>query len=203
VTVKVYVEGGGEHNKALQTECRKGFRNFFERAGLAGRMPRVVACGGRRRAYESFKTTHELRRDEFPMLLVDSESAVSAHRPWDHVRNRQEDQWECPTGASEDQIHFMVMTMEAWFHSDKDALEAYYGKCFRRNALSHHENIERIPKIDIFSGLEQATRHCETWEYSKGEDSFRILGRIDPTRVRNSSQYAERLLQVLERVCTQ
>lgn len=45
MSVKVYVEGGGDHNKALQTQWRKGFSEFFLRAGLEGRMPAVVACG--------------------------------------------------------------------------------------------------------------------------------------------------------------
>ncbi|WP_156013419.1 hypothetical protein [Thioalkalivibrio sp. HK1] len=44
--IKIYVEGGGDI-KVLKTKCRKGFRNFFRKAGLDGRMPRVVACGGR------------------------------------------------------------------------------------------------------------------------------------------------------------
>lgn len=42
--MKIYVEGGGD-SKELKTRCRRGFSNFFEKAGLKGRMPRVVACG--------------------------------------------------------------------------------------------------------------------------------------------------------------
>ena len=54
VTIKLYVEGGGD-SKALKTACRKGFRKFIEKAGLMGNMPKIVACGGRQKAYQSFR----------------------------------------------------------------------------------------------------------------------------------------------------
>lgn len=50
VEAKVYVEGGGDR-KDLKSKCREGFRKFFEKAGLTGRMPRIVTCGGRRSGY--------------------------------------------------------------------------------------------------------------------------------------------------------
>jgi Domain of unknown function (DUF4276) len=202
VTVKVYVEGGGDHNKALQTQCRRGFAEFFLNAGLKNRMPKVVACGGRQRAYERFCTAHECAgAKELPILLVDSEAQVVESSRWDHVRLRPDDRWQCPQRASDDQIHLMVQTMEAWFHADKDELEEYYGRGFRASALSQRSDIENISKADLFSGLRQATRDCQKGEYSKGQDSFQILARIDPARVRAASKHADRLLQALEREC--
>lgn len=80
--VKIYVEGGGDHNKDLQTRCRRGFRRFFEKAGLDNRMPSVVACGGRSHAYDRFRTSHEAAGpDDFPILLVDSEAPVTEADP--------------------------------------------------------------------------------------------------------------------------
>ena len=52
MNLKVYVEGGGD-GRELHSKCRQGFRSFFCKAGLAGRMPRVIACGGRQKAYEA------------------------------------------------------------------------------------------------------------------------------------------------------
>jgi hypothetical protein len=109
VSVRLYVEGGGDHNKALQTLCRKGFSEFIRKSGLGGRMPRVIACGGRQQAFESFRTAQD---DEgmtsLPVLLVDAETAVNAANPWEHVRHRTGDKWERPPGAAEDQIQLMV-----------------------------------------------------------------------------------------------
>jgi hypothetical protein len=75
VTVKVYVEGGGDHNKALQTRCRRGFSEFLRKSGLVGRMPRIVACGWRRQAYQSFRTEfrEKIGRLWSPGLRVTSE----------------------------------------------------------------------------------------------------------------------------------
>ncbi len=202
MSVKVYVEGGGDHNKALQTRCRRGFSEFLENAGLAGRMPRIVACGGRSRAYENFRTSHETAgADHVAILLVDSEAFVVEENRWEHVRLRQGDGWVRPDGASDDQIHFMVQAMEAWFHADRDTLQQYYGPCFRTAALSQRRDIENIPKSDLFDGLQRATEDCQRGEYSKGEASFQILARIDPARVRASSVHADRLLNVLDRIC--
>ena len=77
MNVKAYVEGGGDTN-ALKTKCRQGFSEFFRKAGLAGRMPRIVASGSRRNAYEDFCTAlKKAAADQFIVLLVDSEDAVA------------------------------------------------------------------------------------------------------------------------------
>jgi hypothetical protein len=202
VTVKVYVEGGGDHNKALETQCRRGFAEFFRKAGLENRMPRVVRCGGRQQAFEKFRTAHEnASGDDFPILLVDSEEPVVENSRWEHVRLRPGDKWPRPAGASEDQIHLMVQAMEAWLHADQNALRDFYGQCFRIAGLSQRQNVEQIPKADLFAGLQRATKDCQKGEYSKGEHSFQILAQIDPARVKAASPFAEKLLRVLDRIC--
>jgi Domain of unknown function (DUF4276) len=204
VKVKIFVEGGGDHNKTLATHCRKGFSKFFEKAGLENRMPRVVACGGRSRAYDSFRTSHEnAGPDDFPILLVDSEAPVAEADPWEHVRLRAGDGWERPDGASQDQIHLMVQAMEAWFHADKEKVQEYFGQGFRLASLRQRPDIDNISKADLFTGMQMATRDCpKKGEYSKGQHSFEILALIDPAKVRASSPvHAGRLLNVLDRIC--
>jgi hypothetical protein len=204
VNVKIYVEGGGGHNKVLDTACRRGFREFFRKAGLEDRMPSVVACGGRSSAYDSFRTSHEnAGNDDFPILLVDSEAPVAALDPWEHVRLRTGDMWQRPVGASPDQLHLMVQAMEAWFHADKGKVQEYYGQGFRLTALIQRTDIDNIPKRDLFAGMKLATSACPTkGEYSKGGHSFEILAIIDPAKVRASSPvHAGRLLDALDRIC--
>ena len=202
MTVKIYVEGGGDHNKALDTKCRQGFSEFFRKSGLEGRMPSIVACGGRHNAYTRFRTSlHQARPDETPVLLVDSEGPVKGNR-WDHVKLRPGDGWDRPDGATDDQIHFMVQAMEAWFHADKDQLQNFYGQNFRLAALSQRRDIDDIPKSDLSSGLQAATRDCQKGEYSKGGHSFEILAHIDPARVRTASlTHGARLLDYLGHLC--
>jgi len=73
--IKIYIEGGGDQAK-LKRACRRAFSKFFERAGFAGRMPGVVACGSRNKAFNDFCTAVATANDGvLPLLLVDSEGS--------------------------------------------------------------------------------------------------------------------------------
>jgi hypothetical protein len=203
VKVKVYVEGGGDHNNALETACRRGFSEFFRKAGFRDRMPKVIRCGSREQAYDRFREACKDAPAEFPVLLVDSETPVADVDPWEHVRLRKGDEWLKPAGAEAQHLHFMVQTMEAWFHADKAAVGRYFGQGFKQSALRPRVDIDNIPKADLLSGLQAATRDCaRKGEYSKGEHSFELLALIDPEKVKNSSpNHAGRLLAILDEKC--
>lgn len=202
MSVKLYVEGGGNHNKALQSRCREGFSKFISRSGMGGRMPRIVACGGRQQAFDDFRTAHAQHgQTSLPVLLVDSESPMLAESPWEHVRDRPGDGWQRPGGATDDQLHFMVQAMEAWLYADPEELQAFYRQHFRSGALSGQTDIEIIPKAVLLTRLRAATVDCPKGQYSKGEHSFEILGRIDPLKVRAASPQCERFLSALDRMC--
>ena len=198
VATKLYVEGGGDSN-ALRTRCREGFTAFLEKAGLEGRMPRIVACGTRGKAYDHFCTALRQRGSrEFVVLLVDSEEPVPAGSgPWEFLLFRKDDRWSRPADAANDDIHLMVQCMEAWFLADKDALARYYGQGFTATALPGNPGVEQIPKDDVLQGLRNATRHTQKGEYDKGEPSFQILAVIDPSKVKNASPHASRFLDHL------
>ena len=193
MSVKLYVEGGGD-SKALKTECRKGFQRFIEKAGLVGKMPGIVACGSRQNAYESFETAHT-SQDGGAMLLVDAEGPVTASGPWQHLKAR--DGWNRPVAATDDDCHLMVQVMESWFLADPDALESFYGQRFRTQSLPQNPNIEQVSKQDVLGRLDGATRDTRKGRYSKGRDSYEILGRVDPAKVTKASAHAERLIGVL------
>jgi hypothetical protein len=199
VKVKVYVEGGGD-GQALQTRCRRGFSLFFERAGLRGRMPAIVACGSRIDAYDSFCTA--VRRagpDDFPLLLVDSEAEVHLD-PWEHLNDR--DHWQQPPDSTEEQAQLMVQCMEAWFLADREHLAKFFGHGFTERPLPANQAVEQIAKRTVFQALKMATRNSKTkGKYGKGEHSFEILAGLDPVKVRAASPHAERLLVTLAKKC--
>jgi hypothetical protein len=198
VSADLYVEGGGDHNEALTTRCRKGFAEFFRKAGVPRGTVSIIPCGGRRQTYDDFTIAVADRGKHHPVLLVDSEAPVGDPAdPWKHVADREGDGWWRPPGATNDQIHFMAQAMEAWFYADKQCLSEYYGQNFRGSALSARQNVEDIPKTELFEGLKRATKACQKGEYSKGQQSFALLAQIDPTRVRSASPHAERLLTTL------
>ena len=201
MSATVYVEGGGDGNKALKAECRRAFKEFFEKAGLAGRLPRVVPGGGRKQTYDDFCTAfNDSGNRDFVVLLVDSEDPVGDRvGPWTHLQTRQGDGWARPAGAMDEQAHLMVQCMEAWFLADREALAAVFGNGFRPRALpGQPTNVERVRKQDVLNGLENAARGCQTRRgYRKGRDSFDILSRLNPERVAAASPHAARLLNTL------
>lgn len=200
---KLFVEGGGNHNDALKTECRRAFTVLLERAGFKSRMPRVVACGGRRNAYEQFCTAIG-EGEASAILLVDAETPVAVGDPWQHVAQHQGDQWDRPAGATEDHLHLMVQCMEAWFLADRPALREFFGQGFQENALPAVTCVpEDVGKSDLYKRLQQATSKTKTkGAYDKGKHSFKLLAMLDPNLVRKAGGWAERFFATLDRWMT-
>ncbi len=196
--IKIYVEGGGDRQE-LKSKCRQGFNKFFRKAGLEGRMPRIVASGGRQTAYRDFCIA--LRKagdDDFIVLLVDSEGPVDpAHEgaPWSHLKAR--DEWDRPAQATDENVHLMVQCMESWFIADRQGLIAFFGQGFNESKLPHNPNVEKILKQDLNDTLEKASRDSRKGRYSKGSHSFEILSQIDPEEVARVSPWAKRLIDIL------
>src|SRR3954453_19465847 len=130
VAIKLYIEGGGG-GELLDTLFRRAWREFFESAGLSGKMPRIVCGKSRSRTFDSFKTAVANREpDTLPLLLVDSEGPVqSGHPAWQHLKTR--DNWDKPPDASEHHAFLMVEIMETWFLADRAALRNYFGSHLR------------------------------------------------------------------------
>ena len=193
----VYVEGGGD-TKALRTACRRGFSNFFNKAGLKGGMPKISACGSRQNAYEDFcHALDAVENEKFIALLVDSEGpVVKGASPWAHLKKR--DNWKKPARASKDGVHLMVQCMEAWFLADKDTLADFFGAGFNKKALPARPDIEDIPKSDLEMSLKKATRQCgQKGAYHKGRHSFAILAALNPEKVTAVSPHAKQLVRTL------
>lgn len=197
--VKVYVEGGGD-NRSLRAQCREGFRDFFCKAGLEGRMPRIVASGRRMKAFEDFRNAlQQAGAEDFIVLLVDSEDSVGVEEgSWAHLKRR--DNWDRPVAATDENAHLMVQCMESWFLADKDKLATFFGDGFHRKALPARPEVEDISKKNVRDSLEAASRHCgKKGKYDKGQHSFKILARLNPAKVTASSPHVKRLLETLIR----
>lgn len=200
---KLFVEGGGHRNHALQSECRRAVRTLLERAGFERRMPRIVASGARANAYDQFCTALQgQRKGDLALLLVDSEAPVTVASPWDHVRNREGDGWRRPNSADDDHLHLMVQCMEAWFLADRASMSEFFGAGYRESGLPPaNTNIEEVGKTDLYRRINDATRDTKSkGAYEKGEHSFKLLARVNPALVRKSSPWAERFFATLDRL---
>ena len=197
MNVTVCVEGGGDAS-TLKRKCRKGFSDFFRKAGLSGRMPRIIAGGTRDNTYKDFRTAlTKAADDEFVVLLVDSEGPTSEGvGVWSHLKDR--DKWSPPKGVSDDNAHLMVQCMEAWFLADRETLAGFFGTGFRASALPGRPDVENVSKKRLIDALQNATRQCRPkGRYNKGRHSFQLLGQLDPAKVTKASPYAKRLVRTL------
>lgn len=204
--VKLYVEGGGD-SKSLQIECRKGFRELLGKAGLKGNMPAIIACGGRKKAYDSYCIA--IDEGNNALLLVDSEAPLANQyqqgspetwQPWQHLKQRQGDGWNKPENSKDTDCHLMVQCMENWFLADRETLKAFFGQGFAENQLPAATNpIESVDKNTVYDALAKATKSCKTKSpYGKGEHSFKLLASIDLKKVTGSSPWAKRFIDELK-----
>lgn len=187
--LKIFVEGGAKGE--LATECRRGFGKLLARAGFERRMPTFVACGGRKAAFDRF--CHALRNGENALLIVDSEDAVVHPSPWHHTQHREGDRWEKPDSATDDHLHFMVRSMEAWLLADRAAVSHYFGNGFDENRLpAPTRPIESLDRHELVEKLNLAAKATKKERYGKGPHSFDILATIDPSKLVAASPWAKR-----------
>lgn len=71
MSIHIYVEGGGDQRETLAA-CRAGFSELFKKVAPV-RKPKIIACGGRRQAYDKFCTALGQSGGNVCILLVDSE----------------------------------------------------------------------------------------------------------------------------------
>ncbi len=176
--ITIYLEGGGD-SKELHTRCREGFRRLFERCGFTGKMPKLVACGGRGQAYDDFCTGHRSSsQGHLTMMLVDSEDPMAdIEATWTHLKDR--DGWDKPNTADDEQVLMMTTCMETWIVADREALKSHYGYKFQESGLPNIVGLESKHRHAVQNSLVHATRNCKN-KYEKGKRSFQVLARLTP-----------------------
>ena len=92
----------------------------------------------------------------------------------------------------------MVQCMESWFLADVSALENFFGAGFNAASLAKRDDIEKIPKRDVFVQLKSASRDSKKRAYDKGRHSFDLLAQIDPEKVIGRSPFAKQLVETVE-----
>jgi len=181
VSAFIYIEGGGagEQSKEVDIRCREGFRKLLEHCGFEGRMPRLVACGGRETAFDAFKIALADKHPGcFLALWIDSEEPLAnLEAAWEHLHQR--DHWARPEATEDEQVLFMTTCMETWLVADRAALQAHFGNGLQDSALPPLNGLENRPRHNVQDKLLHATRHCSN-AYAKGKRSFEVLGKLDP-----------------------
>ena len=192
----IYLEGGGD-SRDIQIRCREGFRKLLERCGYQGRLPKLVACGGRDSAFESFKTALAgIAKGDFVALWIDSEDPVAdIEATWKHLQDR--DRWNKPKGATDEQVLFMTTCMETWIVADRTTLAEHYGTDLQESALPPLYNLEGRARDNIQNALTHATRNCRN-AYAKGKRSFEILSKLEPETLSQHLPSFVRIRRILD-----
>jgi hypothetical protein len=170
---------------------------LFEKCGFRGKMPKLVACGGRQEAFDDFKIAHANNKtNEFIGLLVDSEDPVAdVEQTWAHLALR--DGWKRPDGADDEQVLLLTTCMETLIVADRQALDDHYGRDLQASALPALTNLESRSRQSIQNSLIQATRNCKN-AYAKGKRSFEVLATLDPATLQQHLPSFARLLRILQ-----
>lgn len=188
--IRIYIEGGGRSD--ARAAAREGWSRFLNKGlGLA---VRVIPCGSRNSTFEAFNLARRNYPEAFLVLLVDSETPVTAS-PREHLRS-QDKSWDL-SKVAESSCHLMAQTMEAWLIADPDALAGFYGQGFHRGALPTHRDVEAVPKADVLRHLHRATTKCQKDPYHKTRHPPELLKRINPARVRARAKHCDRLFNTL------
>ena len=191
--VAIYMEGGG-NTASTKAMLRQGMDAFLtELKNLAREKAwnwKLVCCGGRNQAFNSFLNARRDSEATIVVLLVDAEGPVRI-APCAHLAAR--DGWDL-RGVPDDDVHLMAQTMEAWIVADQGTLQAYYGQHFGGNVLPNANNLEIVAKDRVASALDQATRRAlPKGRYRKIRHASDLLKLIDPQLVRQRCPNCKRL----------
>jgi Domain of unknown function (DUF4276) len=191
------MEGGGE-GKDSKAALRQGMDVFLTPLKDAVRAKswrwRLVCSGGRNAAFDGFRNAVQNGDDAVVVLLVDAEAPVNGAASA-HLQAR--DGWDLGF-ASDQAVHLMVQTMEAWIVADPDALAAYYGQGFLKNALPKSQNLETVAKATLATALENATRKTKTkGAYHKIRHASDLLKLINREKVQQRCPACARMFEAL------
>lgn len=193
--IRIYIEGGGD--PFSKARMREAFSKFFAVPRDAARQRRaswtLILCGSRDDTFKAFQQGVKNYPDAAVFLLVDAEQPV-AGSPRDHLAAREP--WDLSI-ATDDQCQVMAQVMESWFLADPGALEAFYRQGFVSGQLPKRKNVEEVPKDEVMSALDSATRKTQKGRYHKIQHGPLILESLDPQKVRARAPHCDRLFETL------
>jgi hypothetical protein len=208
--LKVYVEGGGDTVQG-QARLRQAFgkflENYFRRNGRFENRPSFDPSGSREQTVAAYKNGLRDRPSERSMVLIDSEAPKDiATDSWAFLRelanssNPDKFQWtHRPPSAREDDLHFMVQSMETWLVADLAALKKHYGPKYQTARVANLSNrrIEEMSPSQTVAAIKDGAGDCPNREYRKTVDGPAVLANAEPDRVAHRCPHAQQFLEAL------
>jgi hypothetical protein len=174
--LRIYYEG----DKRLKPGFHKFLSDVVKAARTRGCKFQPVEANGT--PVQDFRDALKIHPDAWNVLLLDSEDAQEFQ-----LRRKSLE------GCDPDSIFWMVQIMESWFLADVDALKALFGG----SPSKGNPKVEEIPKADVLERLNKAANG----EYHKVKHGTKLLGLIDPSKVRNAAPHCNRMFnQILAKL---
>lgn len=183
--IRIYFEG--------HVLLKPGFSRFFDQLRSRARERsckfELISGGSGSAACRDFTIALATHPRALNILLADSEGPDTGNLSESLCRKHSWDQ------SHRGSIYWMVEMMEAWFHADKEALEEFYGRDFRRNALKANPKVEEISKDDLKRGIREATKYTQKGDYFENKTSHGpgLLSAISPEKVQGAAPNCKRL----------
>ena len=183
-SIEIYMEGGGEGsgNKALLRNGLNGFLGALKQAAQKkGIGWKLTVCGPRTKAFREFNIAVTSADGVMAFLLVDSEGPVATKSALAHLLATAG--FQTSSNTTEGMVHLMIQTMEAWIVADVETVEKFYQKGFAASALPKADDLEKVAKTQISTGLDKATGGTTKGTYQKIAHASQLLTRINPAIV--------------------
>lgn len=195
----IYIEGGGKGSNNTKIRCQRAFNKLLTKMGFGGRLPRLIACGGRGNVYERFLDDHRVPKANYVAMWIDAEELMTdIEQAWKHLAQvKTVPAWSLPENAEDEQVLFMTTSMETWIVTDRETLRRHYGQSLNENPLPAIPNIENRPRNEVFQALVTATKKCEN-RYEKGTHSSEILEKLDVAVLRRHLPSFVRVERILK-----
>ncbi|HLJ09906.1 MAG TPA: DUF4276 family protein [Planctomycetaceae bacterium] len=197
--VRLYVEGGGDQKNTkqlLQNAIGAFLANGLAQFGTK-RRPKVIVWGANLHTLALFSAAISKHSQSVCVLLVDADGPVDC-APAEQLRRKHD--WRKPQAVSDEQVHLMVQTMEAWIVADREALRDFYGPNLNEKQLSGRDDVEEIPTHELLEGLKRATRSTRKGEYHKIRHASILLQRINAGKAASRARHLKSLLEYLAKV---
>ena len=189
--IRIYFEG----NKKLREGFNKLIRSKIEQTSHSCVRFNLIAGGSKEETIKDFKKAVSSHKNASIIMLIDSDRAYDSGLLM-NIRS------QIGANVQDEQIHFMVQVMESWFLADRDALKQYYKQNFQESRLPQNPDVEQIPKSDVITGLENATRDTQKGKYHKTKHAPQLLSKLNADKVCSVAPSCKRLFDSLQQLAS-
>ncbi|HRK28748.1 MAG TPA: DUF4276 family protein [Chitinophagales bacterium] len=180
-SVVLFIEGDPNSPNG---DLRYGFAKLLEKKAK-GNMPKIILSGSKQHAIEKF--FYAKRQGLKALLLIDLD------KPETQV---EQDMLEYRLNTFANDVFYMIQEMEAWFLSQPDILDSFFGKDMGGAKISKKIPSKKTTQIMKPSELlRDITRQTTKGGYHKIKHAFELLRLLDAEKLENDIPEFRRLIR--------